>query len=264
MKNTKSIIFFLLISLCLLFNPSIICAADSINNIKFMTENYPPYNYCENGRLKGIYVDVLMEISKRTDSTLKRDDIDLMPWARGYRSILKNKKKCLFGMARNKDRENLFKWAGPVSHGRTVLIAKAGFKLKINCLDDIHNLKIGVVKDDVNEKFLLNAGIKKANLVYSYGNKAVKEILIELDRGIIDLWAYGETTARWLIKKFSFNPKNYKSVYLLNNNKGYFAFSKDVSDSFINRFQNELDKIMADGTYRKIASIYLSEELGLR
>ncbi len=251
--------FFLLIIIFLPLNLSM--ASESITDIQFMTENYPPLNYSDEGEIKGIFVDILMEITKKMDVSFTRDKILLLPWARAYNSILKNKKKCLFGMARSADRENLFKWAGPVMDLKIILISKNSQAVQVNILDDIRNLKTGVVKDDIAEKTLLASGIGAKSLIYAFGDQAAKDHLLHLDRGMIDLWAHDEIGARWMIKRQSLDPRNFKTVYTLQDTKAYFAFSRDISDSFILAFQGELDTMKKKTVYQKIFHTYLSEEL---
>ena len=49
--------------------------------LKIYTENSPPSNYLENGRLKGLSVDIVREILHRINMP---DNIQVVPWARGY------------------------------------------------------------------------------------------------------------------------------------------------------------------------------------
>ncbi len=253
--------FTIVISVYIILPLHPLSASESIHDIQFMTENYPPNNYSENGENKGIFVDILIKISHRMKTPVGQEKIKLLPWARAYRSILKNKKQCLFGMAKSKEREPLFKWAGPVLKNNSVLISKSNRNLTINSIADLQNFKIGVVKEDITEKILLSLGVDKKNLFYSYGDDAAKEILAELNRDMIDLWADGEIHARWIIKTNSFDSSDYRIVYSLMENEGAYAFSKDISDEFVSIFQNKLDEVLSDGTAQSIVNKYVSNEL---
>ena len=81
-----------------------------------------------------------------------------------YRSKLTKPKTYLFSTTRTVDREQLFKWVGPIAVNRVVLIAAKERNLKINSVAELENYGIGVVGDDVAEQFLLNAGVPKENL----------------------------------------------------------------------------------------------------
>lgn len=226
-----------------------------------MTEDYPPFNYIEDKKLKGIFVEVLVAVSKQMQSPLAKDQISVLPWAKGYQSLSAGGKKCLFGMARTKERESLFKWAGPVVHNRIILIAKAGSDIHIDSIGRIRSMKTGVIKQDISEKTLLELDLPPESFFYAFGDGAVIDLLQGLDTGMIDLWAHGDLSARWLIKKKSLNPRDFKSVYVLRETEVNFAFSKDVSNGFVSAFQRALERVKKRGSVKKILQTYLSEEV---
>ena len=75
--------------------------------------NIPPFNYKENGVVKGLSVDVVRAAFKEAD--LYIDRIDVLPWARGYRYALEKKNVFLFGILRTENREHLFRWMGTIA-----------------------------------------------------------------------------------------------------------------------------------------------------
>jgi ABC-type amino acid transport substrate-binding protein len=255
----------LLIPLFILFNlsfcPPPATASESIQEIQFMTENYPPLTYIEDKKIKGIFVEVLMAVSRQMGSPLGWDRILVLPWARGYQSLSAGGKKCLFGIARTKERETLFKWAGPVTHNRIILIAKADSEIRINSIDRIRSLKTGVLKEDMAEKLLLESDLPTESLFRAFGDNAAIELIQDLDRGMIDVWAHGDLYARWLMKKKALNPRDFKTVYVLREEQMYFAFSKDVSNGFISVFQRALDRVKNRGDVKRILKTYLSEDI---
>jgi len=250
-------IFFINLSICL--DPA--AASESIQEIQFMTEDYPPLNYIEDDKIKGIFVEVLMAVSKQMESRLDWDQISVLPRARGYQSLSAGGKKCLFGMARTKERESLFKWAGPVTHSRIILIAKSGSDIRIHSIDRLRSLKTGVIKEDISEKILLASDLPPESLYYAFGEDAAVDLLQSLNSGMIDLWAHGDLSARWLIKKKSLNPRDFKTVYNFEGTEDYFAFSKDVSNGFVSAFQHALNRIKKKGVVKQILQRYLSKEI---
>ncbi len=236
-------------------------ASESIQEIQFMTEDSLPLNYIEDEKIKGIFVEVLMEISKQMESRLDWDQITMLPRSKGYQSLSAGGKKCLFGMARTKEREPLFRWAGPVTQNRVVIMAKAGTDIRIHSIGRIRGLKTGVIKDGISEKRLLELDLPTESLFRSFGDDAAFELLQDLDKGMIDLWAEEDLTARWLIKKKSLNPRDFKILYSLEETTDYFAFSKDVSNGFVSAFQRALDRIKKKGVVKQILQRYLSKEI---
>ena len=97
----------------------------SAKDLTYITEQYPPYNYQEDGRLQGISVDLLEKVWERLSVNLNRSAIQLLPWTEGYQRTLKENNTVLFTTFRIPEREQLFKWVGPIASGRDVLLAKS-------------------------------------------------------------------------------------------------------------------------------------------
>ncbi len=229
-------------------------AAASVDDIVFMTEQYPPYNFEENDKLQGIAVDTLALMLQKVESNQTRDDIKLLPWAHGYKRVLSEPNTCLFSTTRIEEREHLFKWVGPIAPNKFGLIARKDKNIKVGSMDELKTFKIGTIRDDVAELYLIAAGVSIDSM-----KRVAKTILNikKLNRGRIDLWAYGEDVAMWELKAHGFDPADYESVYVLNRKYLYFAFHKDTPDSVIQKLQAAFDTLEADGTYEKILERYL-------
>ena len=79
----------------------------------------------ENGTLKGLSVDLLKAITARTGSEVNPGDVHLVSWTEGYQTVLTRNNTVLFTTVRLPEREQSFKWAGPVYTYTNVLFAPA-------------------------------------------------------------------------------------------------------------------------------------------
>lgn len=231
--------------------------AQSVDDIVFMTENYPPFNFEKDGRLQGIAADLMVLILKKLDSKQTREDIRLLPWARGYRLTLNQKNTCLFATTRTAEREKLFKWVGPITTTSIGLLARKERKVKIQSLADIKDYHVGVVRSDIGEQLLVNAGIPLQNLDRVGGTDATLTSITKLNKGRIDVWSYETNVAIWEIKAKGFKVEEYETVYVLKEGELYFAFNKDTPDLVIEKLQAALDSVVADGEYQKNLDRYL-------
>ena len=93
-------------------------------NLTYYTEQLPPYNYMENGTLEGISVDLLEAITEKMGKKVTREEINLVPWTEGYQTVLTRNNTVLFTTARLPEREQSFKWAGPIYADNNVLFAR--------------------------------------------------------------------------------------------------------------------------------------------
>lgn len=236
-KIILNIVLCFLIVVCLCISSA---NAQSVDNLILMTESFPPFNFEADGRLQGISIDLIEKMLENINSKLRRKHIKLLPWARAYRNILENKNTVLFLMDRNKARENLFKWVGPVMPAIFALIAKKDRGIKIKSIAEINKYKIGVVSKDLGEQLLLELGIDKKNIDPAPSGEIN---LLKLNRGRIDMWNYEINVAKWIINKSGFNTNDYEVVYVMKKGDSYYAFHKDTDDSVINKFQQALDKL---------------------
>ncbi|MGD9200821.1 MAG: ABC transporter substrate-binding protein [Chitinispirillia bacterium] len=217
--------------------------AGSVDELVIITETYPPFNFEQEGNLQGISVDIMGLILKKVDSKLTIKNIQLLPWSRGYKDVQNVKNTCLFSTTRTKERENLFKWVGPIISNKNVLIALKANNIKIRSIDDCKKYKIGVVSDDIGEQLLLKEGFKKEALDRIGGTTAITQSIQKLIRGRIDMFSYSEAVVQWEIKNLKKNPGDFETVYTLSEGQLYYAFHKETSDEIISQMQGALDKL---------------------
>lgn len=208
--------------------------------LSFITEAYPPYNFSDDNILRGIAVDLLVIASQDTAQPVQRGQIRLMPWARGYRTVLSTPNTVLFATTRTTERERLFKWAGPIAAIRVVLLARKADKIRIQSAADLQRYRIGVIHEDIGEQSLLALGVAKQQLQISANADALSR---QLHAGRIDLWAYEENVARWFLRNANLDQDDFESVYLLQQGELWYAFNPQVSDEKIQQLQKALDKL---------------------
>jgi polar amino acid transport system substrate-binding protein len=233
--------------------------AASAEDLTYITEQYPPYNFQNEGRLQGISIDLLEMVWERLGVSLNRSVVELLPWTVGYQRTLNEKNTVLFGTARLPEREQLFKWAGPIGSIRNVLLAKKDKNISITTIEDLKRYKIGAIKDTSPIQMLLNKGMEKDILVLEMTPTPLIEML---QNESIDAWAFGDIAGIWLIQGSGLNSSDYTTAYVLGQTDYYYAFNKDIPDSLVQSFQQALDYIKKnkdkDGVsdYERILSRY--------
>ncbi len=254
MKFTKIKLLTATLLICLAL--PITLTAQSADDIKFATEIYPPFNFEQDGQLQGISVDLLVAMLAKINSSQTRADIQLWPWARGYQAALHNADACIFACTRTAEREDKFKWVGPIAPTTVALTARKDSNIKIDSLNDVKQYKVGVVIDDVGQQLLKDAGLKQS-LQPLGGKNAIIKSIQKLDIKRIDLLAYEENVVKWEVKNNNLNPADYETVYVLKEGELYYAFNKDADSALIAQLQKALDEIKASGQYQQIVDKYL-------
>ena len=223
--------------------------SENHTTFRILTEEFPPYNFTESGKINGISAEIVREILKMVNHP---DTLEVLPWVQGYNLAQKEDNIILFSTTRTPIREDLFKWVGPLVPNNTAFFAKKGSGISISNMDDAKKVKsIGVYKDDFGELLLKNKGFK--NLDAEVDNRLNVNKLVE---GKIDLWIINELTGKHMAMKAGF-ANAIEKVYEVQKDYMYIAFSKSTPDSVIAEWRNALDKIKADGTYAQIFSEWI-------
>lgn len=114
------------------------------------------------------------------------------------------------------------------------------FNQNKNKVEDINKYNIGVVRDDVAEQILINSGIDSKKIQQAHSPVLCARML---EAGRIDLWAYGEGPARFIMRTDFGGFDNYEVVNVLREGEMYIGFHKDTPDEIVNMFRKSLDKL---------------------
>ncbi|WFS62020.1 transporter substrate-binding domain-containing protein [Pseudodesulfovibrio thermohalotolerans] len=217
----------------------------------WLTEEYYPFNYTENGRLRGISVDLLRMVWGELNISPK--PVESMPWARAYERVQHEAHTVLFSMARTPEREKLFQWAGPIASVRFVLIARKDRHIHLETLDDLEGLTVGTLRKDVLDALLAK-----------YQDIARIQPVVSMDQNInklmtnrLDMVAYEETSWYKIAARYGFDPDDFETVYVLRETPVYYAFNPATPTNLVNVFQTALDRVKARPEYPALLDAYL-------
>jgi len=249
MNPRKSLFCLFLLIFMFFYIPAIY--AGTVPQFTIMTEEWEPYNFQEDGVVKGISSDLLVLILERIGSSQGRKDIQVLPWARGYRDIQNIPDTLLFSTARTKERENMFKWVGPIFEIDFFIYALRSRNIKISSFEDLRKYKIGTLRCDVVEDMLIiNTGMKISDFEQVSLNISNTK---KLSLGRVDLIAQSEDTTIYTCMEAGIDPDEFEPVFTLGKANMYYAFHKETPDSVITMFQTAFDDIHNEG---KLAEIY--------
>ena len=229
-------------------------ATAQIEGLEWLTEQYPPYNYVDevDGQLKGITVDVLMRMFERCDVGLTREDIKVVPWARGYSTVLKTPGSALFSTTYAEERLQLLRFVGPVIPTRVSIIARRSRGLQPGSAGDLVELKIGTIRDDIGDQLVRALGAADLE-----PKNSAAQMVQMLHRGRLDAIAYADDIARHQFLLAGIDPDEYESVYTLHESNMGYAFHKDTDPAVLETLQTALDELRAEGVVDSISVRYL-------
>ncbi|WP_413291209.1 substrate-binding periplasmic protein [Bdellovibrio sp. HCB337] len=219
--------------------------------LKVITEEWPPFNYSENGEIKGFATEVMKLVMKELDVNYK---IDILPESRGMNTLNKGTRVLFFSFIMTPERKSLYKWIGPIGDQAIHFYKRKDSHLQIKSLEDAK--KVGSIccrNMGLVYTTLKKAGFKNLDVGSNPEGSYLKAI-----HGRCDL-AIGETdlgVAYWL-KKSNYSPSLLEQTPVkVTDSPLYFVVSKDVPDEEVLRWQQALEKVKSSKEYSKLYKAY--------
>lgn len=254
MKVYLSILF-----ACLLFIIS--CAPSAVKpvegKLRVITEVYPPFNFVDkNKNVTGQSVEIVQAMLKKLGTTAS---IEVMPLSDGLVLTKKGPNTVVFSINKTSQREESYKWVGPIGEYKQLFFARKGSSITVNKLEDAKTVtKIGVYKGDAGNNFLASKGF--TNLDESQTDV---EALKKLMNGSVQLWLGNESGLAVTAKEAGVNPNELVAIpFVITRADLYIALSPDFPDGTMATWQKTLDSLKqekdTDGKmiYGKIVARY--------
>ena len=218
--------------------------------LKFISEDYKPFNYIENSNPAGLAPDLLKEICNQLNIAF---EIEFKDWDEGYNDALNNENSVLFSTALTSVRKDLFKWAGPIASVDWNFYTLSGNAIKIDDMDQAKKLSgIGVIKNYAIEEYLVEQGF--TNLVYCTDvNDAVNKLLASE----IDAFPSDRFTTESVLENSGHSIYSVSQQMTIKTELIYFAFNKNIADEIVADFQNVIDQCKENGKLKQLSQQYL-------
>jgi polar amino acid transport system substrate-binding protein len=215
-------------------NPAASSATAGLASLRYVTEEFPPFNYREDGVPQGMAVDILADIFQQYGAGITVDVCEFLPWDEGYRAVQTGPRTVLFSTARVPGCDGSLQWAGPYAEGSIVLFAPADKYSSLPFPDDLAGLRIGAISNTSSIPYLLTNGVPVESIVTGDDAQALVGML---EAGEIDAWSTGDQSGRYFLQKYATHPDDYIPVFTLATNEYYFAFSPDTPEEIVMAFQ---------------------------
>ena len=215
-----------------------------------VTEDFAPFNYINSkNEIDGQSVRIVNEIMKRTN---QQSTIKLLSWQDAYEMAKSGPNTILFSIAKTNERENEFKWVGPIGFWEYGFYAHKNTSLNIQSLESAKNVKsICVVKDDARHQILMQSNF--TNLVLSQSDVQCAQMIANSQ---VDLWLGSSTNFFEVLNEANLSTDEFNYLHAIRQSDVYIAFSNDTSDSLVNKWQETLGELKRDGTIKTIDYLY--------
>lgn len=213
------------------------------------TEDNKPFNYLNDGKVVGLSTEIVLEMGRQAKIPMK---IDMYPWARAYQTAMQTPETCVYSTVRLPERENAFKWIGPIAVNKWALFGKSTFQGKIETLDDARPYRIGGAIMDAKAMYLKSLGFTNID---STGNDNLN--VAKLMSGHIDLWVAGLYKVSDLIEQGKL--KNIKLVVVVREVDYYLACNPSTSETTLNALNQAFEKLQKRGYIKAVTTRYAGQ-----
>jgi len=221
-------------------------------DVKVITEDWAPYNYEENGQLKGFSIEVVQAVMAELGEEYP---IGVYPGARGDRMLDTMPNVMYFSLFRTPEREDKYKWIGPISEQAIYFYKHKDNPKTYRSIEDIKNaVKVtvphkGLVADKVAELGIRNV-IKLSSREHQFSLLFSKRAELSVNTSPLGVAYYLKQLGQPTDLLVSTDVKLLEFPL-------YIACSKEIPDSVIERWQAALEKVKKSEKYEQIYSKYL-------
>ncbi|KXI29827.1 substrate-binding periplasmic protein [Paraglaciecola hydrolytica] len=236
---------------CLFFFNSLLAAAD--DQLTLYTEHFPPYNFEENGKIRGINADILNEACAMANVSC---EMQIYPWLRAFELAEKTPTSGIFTISKTEAREHLFQWVGPLASSKAFLYRLASRSdITIDNLEQAKQYSIAVAHGDVYEEFLLAQGFEYGKNLIQFRSKA--ESIPMFLQGKIDLVIGSDIVMpSWLANNQVPTDTAAPAFQINTAGNNFLALNHAVPTELAKRLQHAIDQLKHSGQYQKIVESY--------
>jgi len=227
----------------------------AVDKIQILTEQLPPFNHNEDGRITGISTTIVEAAFKRAglDYTIK-----VMPWKRAVQQTDDTPNTFIYTMARTQNRENKYIWVGKL-FDRKVTLFRHRDRIELDELsqESLHSqTKPCAMKGDASYELLLQRGFLEYNIINSpttHENICPKMV----GEGRADFTVYNPYALAYMVETGKLDDIFVAHSVLINEDGYYLAANPDSDPKIIKKLQQAFKELAAEGLNDKIAAEYL-------
>ena len=235
------------------------------------TLHYPPYEYVEDGKPKGIAIELIKHAIEKIGA--KATDFNFYPWRRAVKSVQYGDSDMLFNAGKNEARQ---KWGHYVESTlimqNYVLFKRKGSSIQINAnFDNAEKYPIAVRTGFLYGTGLFRGALDRDQFSYIVQSETTMQSIDLLLNKRVDVFVGDYLPVMHYISKHNLEDQidivkevgSYKNMSVLLW-PTYIVFSKKrVDKSTVNKITQALEEMKADGSYYAVFKKY-RESLGLK
>lgn len=226
--------------------------AENLEHVVLYTEQFPPYNYEDQGELKGINFELVELMCERAKINCT---FEILPWNRAFNLAKTTPNAGVFSTSRNDKREPEFVWVGPLVSSQAYFYKlKSRPEVKVVDNTDILKYTVAATHNDIYENILMEMGfIPNKNLLGVSGKSDSTKLFFA---GKLDLLVASPNT---LLHKVGSRRDMVEPLIPLNIDslKGnHIAFSLQTKPEVIKKLNQALAELRKENKHLELITKY--------
>ncbi|PKR56815.1 substrate-binding periplasmic protein [Thalassospira lohafexi] len=218
-------------------------------DVTLLTEEYPPFNFLENGQLRGVGAEVVQAMAGQIGYGRH---IEVLPWKRVILRLEEDANIGVFSMTRTPQREDMYSWVGPIVRTNAGIYQLVDQPNPVRSIDDLRSAKgIGVQAGGADEVALRSYGFDNLEPIHN-----PRGGVLMLASGRIALLVSSDIELFRQIGDTSVTRDQLQMVYGFASADLYLAFSKQTPPSVVKVWQKAYDRIVESGQFDRILAQY--------
>lgn len=218
---------------------------------------YPPYEFVEDGEVKGVNHDTVLEVLKRAGYEAK---FIPLPFNRALHLVEVGDVDAMLSLVKSPDRQSKMIFSDPINYTQDYFFKRKDFVISVRSLDDLKKYKIATI-----DKYFYGNNFNKENFPNLSPIVSITPEVDNLERlsaARVDLSLCSIDVCNYWISKY---PKLFANIDYIkfpvqsSIRSLHIAFSKKDSVRFneiVKKFNEELAKYIAEGELKKNLSKY--------
>ena len=210
--------------------------------LRFYVGGLPPYARVDQpGSPTGLAVDLMQSMMERIGKPFSADQITVINWARAVHEVEYSDGTALLILARLPEREDRFKWVGPIDRIDIGIFARRDSGIVISEPSDMLTHSIGVVRNTAPILLLLSVLPEAENNLELLSGIPTQLRMLRESR--VDLIVQANDAVQMMMTGHDMEQSEYAMAYPLGTLDLYFGFHKGTDDSLIELLQDALDRL---------------------
>lgn len=223
--------------------------------LEIVTSDYPPFQIVEGDKVNGMATEIVREILKRSGHT---GTISAYPWARAYQIALHNPNVLIYSIARNNEREKLFKWIGAVVPFNLYFWKLSNrIDIKVQTIADAKRYVVGGVFDDIKAAHLQKLGFVPGKNLEMVRNDELN--IHKLFGNHIDLIPFDEMSFPYKVTRAGHDVKKISKLIKIEglSSELYIAASLNTPDGVVLDLKKALADFKKSEKFKKLKEKYI-------